>query len=186
LGLSTQIEAGVVPCFCLVSRHLAVRIVVLEEGTIMIANSVVRHVLQMSLLLLASSSALAQEQALALRAQDANLKWDTCPDPLPKGCGLAVLHGDPAKPNADVFLKLPGRSKIPLHTHTSAERMILVAGRMQLTFEGQKMAVLQPGSYAYGPAKKPHTAACTSDKPCILFIAFEGPVDIMAVAPANK
>jgi anti-sigma factor ChrR (cupin superfamily) len=130
--------------------------------------------------------AFAQEPALAFSAQAPDLKWDHCPDPLPKGCQLAVLHGDPAKPNADVFLKLPGASKIPMHTHTSAERMILVAGTMHLTFEGQKMAVLQPGSYAYGPATKPHTADCVSRKPCILFIAFEAPVDIKAATSGGK
>jgi len=40
----------------------------------------------------------------------------------PKGCGIAVLHGDPAKDNVDEFFKVPAKSTIPLHWHTSAER----------------------------------------------------------------
>ena len=65
--------------------------------------------LLLTTLLVSSSCALAQEPALALTARDAALKWGPCPAFLPKGCGLAVLHGDPSKPNADVFLKVPGK-----------------------------------------------------------------------------
>lgn len=152
----------------------------------MAAQTFVFRSLHMGALLLVSSLALAQEQALALNAQSPGLQWGPCPALLPKGCTLAVLHGDPAKPNADVFLKVPGKSSIPAHTHSSAERMVLVAGTMNLTYEGQKMTVLQPGSYAYGPANKPHTAVCVSSQPCILFIAFESPVDIKAATMEAK
>ena len=157
-----------------------------EENTIMAAQTFACRALQMGGLLAISSLAIAQEQALALNAQSPGLQWGACPAPLPTGCTLAVLHGDPAKPNADVFLKVPGKSTIPLHTHTSAERMVLVAGTLNVTYDGQKMTVLQPGSYAYGPANKPHSAVCVSSEPCILFIAFESAVDIKAVIAEAK
>lgn len=137
-------------------------------------------------LLAAAMPALAQEQALTFTARDPGLKWGGCPAFLPKGCGLAVLHGDPSKPNADVLMKVPGKSTIPMHTHTSAERMVLVAGELHVTYEGQKMSVLKVGSYAYGPAKAPHKAYCASAAPCVLFIAFEGPVDAIPVDSAGK
>jgi hypothetical protein len=35
---------------------------------------------------------------------------------------LAVLHGDPVKENADMFLQVPGDSVLADHKHTSAER----------------------------------------------------------------
>ena len=126
----------------------------------------------------------AAEPALAITADSPQLQWGPCPPFLPKGCGLSVLHGDTAKPNVDVFLKLPANSKLPAHIHTSAERMILVAGELQVTYQGQKMATLKPGSYAYGPAKRPHDGACVSATPCILFIAFEGPLDATPLAEA--
>jgi hypothetical protein len=75
-----------------------------------------------------SGAALAAEPALAIAASDAKLKWGSCPAFMPKGCGLAVLHGDPTKENADVFLRIPAKSTLPMHSHTSAERMILTAG----------------------------------------------------------
>jgi quercetin dioxygenase-like cupin family protein len=96
---------------------------------------------------------------------------------MPAGCGLAVLHGDPAKPNVDVFLKLPANSAIPDHWHSSAERMVLVAGELHVTYKGQPKVVLKAGDYAYGPAKLPHSASCASSTPCVLFIAFEAALD---------
>jgi quercetin dioxygenase-like cupin family protein len=107
-------------------------------------------------------------------------RWGPCPDFMPTGCALTVLRGDPAKPNADVFFKVPAGSTLPRHWHTSAERMVLIAGELHVTFAGQPPAVLKPGTYAYGPAKRAHGGACVSATPCILFIAFEAPVDAIA------
>ena len=42
-------------------------------------------------------------------------------------------------------------------------------------FSGE--ARLTPGTYAYGPAGRPHAGQCVSEADCILMIAFEGPVD---------
>ena len=149
--------------------------------------------LQATLLFLLSSigaSAFAEapvpEQALTQTANDAQLKWGPCPPFLPKGCGIAVLHGDPAKDNVDVFFKVPAKSTIPLHWHTSPERMVLVAGELHVTYDGQKKAVLKPGTYAYGPAKKPHNGYCASKVPCVLFIAFESPLDAAPVESTKK
>jgi quercetin dioxygenase-like cupin family protein len=104
---------------------------------------------------------------------------------MPAGCGLAVLHGDPAKANADVFLKVPGSALLPDHWHTSAERMVLVAGELHVTYKGQATIVLKPGTYAYGPARLPHSASCVGNVPCILFIAFESAVDAVPTEHAK-
>ena len=133
-----------------------------------------------------AAAAAAPEPALSQTAEDPQLKWGPCPPFMPKGCAIAVLHGDPAKPNLDVFLKVPAKSIIPSHWHTSAERMILVAGELQVTYDGQPMTVLKPGTYAYGPAKRSHHAVCTSSAECVLFIAFESPLDAVPVESATK
>jgi len=135
---------------------------------------------------LAIAQAPAPEPALAHSAQDAQLQWGPCPPFMPAGCGLAVLHGDPTKPNADVFLKVPANAVIPEHWHTSAERIVLVAGELSVTYKGQAKVVLKPGMYAYGPAKLPHSATCAGSGPCVLFIAFESAVDaVPSAAPAK-
>jgi quercetin dioxygenase-like cupin family protein len=128
----------------------------------------------------------AQDAPLARTVGDAALKWGGCPDFMPKSCEIAVLHGDPAKSNADIFFKVPANAVIPRHWHTSAERMVLVAGELHVTYDGHPTAVLTPGTYAYGPARMPHSATCGAAGPCVLFIAFESPVDAFASDAARK
>ena len=117
---------------------------------------------------------------LAKTFQDSNLTWGPCPEFLPEGCAISVLQGDPSKNNADIFFKVPGKSTIPRHWHTSPERMVLVSGELHVTYDGHETAVLKVGFYAYGPAKMSHMASCVSDEPCVLAIAFESPVDAVA------
>ncbi len=106
------------------------------------------------------------------------LDWFPCPEPLDfEGCHIAILHGDPSKPNSDVLFRMQPGTTAKEHWHNSAERMILISGEMHVTYEGEETQVLKSGSYAYGPSQKPHVAECVGDEPCILFIAFEKPVD---------
>ncbi len=146
------------------------------------------------LLVLACSFALAfafaeepaQEQPLIFTADDPRLEWGPCPDFMPAGCAIAVLQGDPAQRNADVFFRVPPNADIPRHWHTSAERMILVSGEFHVTFDGHQPMVARPGTYMYAPARLPHVARCAAGDPCILFIAFEEPVDAIPGAPPRE
>ncbi|HEX9783684.1 MAG TPA: cupin domain-containing protein [Opitutaceae bacterium] len=128
----------------------------------------------------------APEPALSSRAGDSQLKWGPCPAFIPQGCEIAVLHGDPAKANADIFFKVPGDFAIPRHWHTSAERMVLVSGELQVKYDGQETTTLKPGTYAYGPAKLPHSAYCLNGAACIIFIAFEAPIDAVPIENSTE
>ena len=130
----------------------------------------------------ASAEGPAGDPPLTMAFKDAGLKWGPCPPFIPQGCEIAVLHGDPAQPNVDVFFKVPGGFTIPKHWHTSAERMVLVSGELTVTYDGQKPVTLRRGNYAYGPAKLAHEATCKKGAPCVLFIAFESPLDATPVA----
>jgi quercetin dioxygenase-like cupin family protein len=158
-------------------RVLTIRILVRATATLLLSTAAA---------LPAFSEEAPRELALARRVNDAELKWGPCPAFFPAGCQIAVLHGDPAKPNADVFFRVSPRYDLPAHWHSSPERMVLVAGELHVTYEGQGPSVLKPGNYAYGPAKAVHHGRCVSDDACVLFIAFEGPVDATPVgAPAR-
>lgn len=133
---------------------------------------------------LAATVALAQSETLkelppTWAPGDSKLKWGGCPEGLPKGCQLAVLNGDPAKPGADVFLKLPAKSKVPPHKHTSVERIVIVEGDVSITYDGLKPVTFKRGTYHYGTAGAVHEASCISAQPCVLFISFEQPVDLI-------
>lgn len=127
------------------------------------------------------AAAQADESSSIKTVKDPNIAWGPCPAFLGEGCQMAVIHGDPAKPNADVFFKVPGNYEIPNHWHSSPERIILLTGKMSVTYEGENSGMLTPGRYAYGPAKKPHKAYCHKGEECILFIAFVDPVDAFEV-----
>jgi uncharacterized RmlC-like cupin family protein len=63
---------------------------------------------------------------------------------------------------------------------------VLVPGELHVTYDGHKTEVLKPGTYAYGPAKLPHKAECKQTGPCVLFIAFESPVDAVPSEDTSK
>lgn len=155
----------------------------------MCAQTMTHRLLKLGLtawLLLAGAPVSAQEPPLTRTPQDSKLKWGPCPPFLPKGCEISVLHGDPAKNNADIFFKVPANSILPRHWHTSAERMVLVSGELHVTYDGHKTTVLKPGTYAYGPPKLPHKAECKNAGPCVLFIAFVSPVDAVPSEGESK
>jgi quercetin dioxygenase-like cupin family protein len=114
---------------------------------------------------------------LAIDAGGSTVKWGGCPPIFPGACAMTVLQGDPAKPNSDVVLRIGPQTTLPRHKHSSAERMILLSGRLLVKYDGAPASLLKPSNYAYGPAGLPHVATCQSKVPCLLFIAFEGPVD---------
>ena len=121
------------------------------------------------------------ENSVVRSFEDPSLEWGGCPPFMPEGCNIAVLHGDPAKPNVDVLFKVNGKSSIPNHWHNSHERMVLLTGKMQVTYKGESTQTMNVGDYAYGPAKKPQKAKCLSKDQCILFIGFGEPLDAFAV-----
>ncbi|MEA3370380.1 MAG: cupin domain-containing protein [Campylobacterota bacterium] len=128
----------------------------------------------------------ADEPALVFKHNDKTLKWGPCPAFIGEGCQISVLHGDPAKNNLDIFFKVPSDFSIPHHWHTSAERMVLVSGTLRVTYDNQETERIETGMYAYGPSKRPHTAYCEKGDECILFIAFEEPLDAFEVMKAHK
>ena len=135
-------------------------------------------------LMLVAGTAVAEEnrgeKAFATGFQDSGVAWGPCPEFMPDGCAIAVLQGDPAQANADIYFRLPAGATAPRHWHHSAERMVLVAGEMSMTYDHQDPVTLSVGDYAYGPPKLPHSASCSRAGECILFIAFEEPVDAIA------
>ena len=147
--------------------------------------TLVRYLALALLLAAAAPASAAGEAAIHAHPTDAKLQWGPCPPVFPHGCEIAVVQGDPAAPHADVFLRVPAGYAIPAHRHTSPEHMTLAAGELEVTYAGQTPFTMRVGSYAFGPAKVPHEARCTSKVPCVLSIAFESAVDAEAASMVN-
>lgn len=126
----------------------------------------------------------AEDVPLVHAVDDPTLSWGPCPEFMPEGCRIAVVHGDPSRPNADVLFEVPGGSVIPRHWHSSEERMAALQGELEVRYDGHPAAALRAGRYAFGPARMPHSANCRSSEPCVLFIAFEAPVDAFEGEPS--
>ncbi len=77
------------------------------------------------------------ENSVLISIDDASLQWGPCPPFIPEGCKAAVLHGDLAVPNTDVVFQFDGGLDLPNHWHNSAERMILLSGELEVTYEGE-------------------------------------------------
>ena len=138
----------------------------------------------MTILAMMASPAAAEQQVFAFDRDDPDLEWIPCTDVahfFPEGCRATVLQGNPAERYADVLLRIPANAEIPNHYHTSAERMVLIAGEFHIHPDGQDTVVMTQGSYAYGPALAHHSAECKDEGDCYLFIAFEEPVDAIPV-----
>ncbi len=124
-----------------------------------------------------SQGSMGGDNSVAVNIIDGDLDWGNCPDFMPEGCKVSILNGDPSAKNADAVFKIQPNTDLPEHWHNSAERMILIEGEMDVTYEGESTKTLKAGYYAYGPEKKPHKARCNDSGPCYLFVAFEKPVD---------
>jgi anti-sigma factor ChrR (cupin superfamily) len=119
-----------------------------------------------------------EHTAFIRTAADPGIEWGACPEWMPEGCRLAVIQAlDPTGHNADALFRLAPGTRVPQHWHTSAERMILLSGEMGVNFHGQAPTRLDPFTYAYGPAALAHDTRCGDAGECILFIAFEEPID---------
>ena len=121
------------------------------------------------------------EMSIVKTASDIELIWNPAPEFFPR-CTFTILHGDITKPNLDFFFKIEPNTEVVNHTHNSPERMILISGELEVTYEGEKSRILKAGTYAYGPAKKPHKAKCLDSDPCVLFVAMVDPFDAIPIA----
>jgi quercetin dioxygenase-like cupin family protein len=139
------------------------------------------HLVITLILLSMSGLVAAGDNALVISHKDKTLQWGPCPDFIPKGCEIAVLQGDPAKNNLDIYFKVPGDFEIPHHFHTSQERMVLVSGTLEVSYDNHKKTTINVGDYAYGPAKLPHSAYCRKGDACVLYIGFVAPLDAVPI-----
>jgi quercetin dioxygenase-like cupin family protein len=128
----------------------------------------------------------AKGEAVSVTAAD--IKWGPAPPDLPKGVGLAVLHGDPSKKAPfTARLKMPPGYKIPPHWHTRDEQLTILSGLLILHM-GDKMDApatdLGPGSFHFLPAKMHHAAEAKGET--VVQIDGMGPFDIHYLNPADN
>lgn len=118
-------------------------------------------------------------------------QWGPAPPLLPAGAQIAVLSGDPTKPDAyAVRLKFPANYAIPAHSHPTDENVVIVSGALTfgmgdtLTKSAASNKTLTTGGYALMPADMNHFAYTTSQETTIVLYG-KGPVEFKYVNPSD-
>lgn len=89
--------------------------------------------------------------------------WGPAPPSLPPGAKMAVISGDPSKPEPfTIRAQFPNGYRIPPHWHPTDEHVTVLSGTfaaaMGETFDAKQLSDLTAGSYAVMSATMPHFA----------------------------
>jgi len=84
-----------------------------------------------------------------------------------------LLHTDAATGGMELLVRFPGGHVIAPHWHESNERIIVLEGQMTLKQDQGEM-ILNPGGYAYLPAKEVQRLSCSSTTRCTFYLAWDG------------
>jgi len=94
----------------------------------------------------------------------------------PPGSESVMLREDPKTGAMELLVRYPAGHVFSPHWHTANERMILLEGRMSLR-NGESEKFLEPGGYAYLPAKEVQRLACVSKTRCTFYVHWDGKLD---------
>jgi quercetin dioxygenase-like cupin family protein len=131
-------------------------------------------------------SAIAATAATAVNPAD--LKWGPAPTGLPKGATMAVLAGDPNKPERFLIrLNLPPGYRIPPHRHPSDEYVTVISGDFRVgmgdKLDPAKAKPLGAGGFALAPQRMNHFA--WTEHGAVVQVSAEGPFVIVYANPAD-
>lgn len=96
---------------------------------------------------------------------------------------IAVLNGDPQTGPSAVLLKFPPRFPGAMHAHTHAYHAVVVSGASKHWVDGQTEAdvpLQRPGDYWYQFGGQAHQDSFPTDEPTIIYVQFDGPLDVTA------
>lgn len=97
-----------------------------------------------------------------------DVKWVDGPPSLPPGAKIAILEGNPAKPEPFTMrLKLPAGYKVMPHFHPAVEHVTVLSGTLHLgagdTFDESKTTALGPGGFAVMQTGVKHFVWCKDE-----------------------
>ena len=125
----------------------------------------------------------------ALAAQMPALKWGPAPAVFPAGAKMAVLAGDPGKPEQfTVRLDFPAGYTIPAHFHPTDELVTVIRGTFLVgmgdRFDAAKTISLAGGGFIVAPAKMNHYARAKGHT--VVQVSAMGPFAMTYVNPADN
>jgi quercetin dioxygenase-like cupin family protein len=92
------------------------------------------------------------------------------------GAEAALLREDPQTGGLELFVRYPAGHVFAPHWHSANERIVLIEGTMSIQV-GDVHKDLQPGGYAFMPAKQVQTMACGTASRCGFYVYWDGKLD---------
>ncbi len=159
------------------------------------AFGVVRRVLPISLLLMATALVLGQGgrkggpgiagpgKAMSARYED--LKWEAIvPELGDDSPQISILRVDPETRATQLLIRVPKELHVPMHWHSANETHTVVQGTWVFEHEGEREQ-LGPGGFNYIPAKMRHQAWASDGS--LVFITVDSAWDVNWVSgPPTK
>jgi quercetin dioxygenase-like cupin family protein len=115
-------------------------------------------------------NAISAGNSARLLANPGELKWEKAAN----GSESATLRENPE--GVELLAHYPAGHVFPPHWHSANERVVLIEGRISMAEEGKKV-FLEPGGYAYMPAKQVQRMKCVSDTRCSFYVFWDGALD---------
>ncbi len=100
------------------------------------------------------------------------MKWERAAS----GSESTTLREDPKTGSVELFARYPAGHVFPPHWHSGNERIVLIEGRIAIE-DGPAKRFIEPGGYAYLPARQVQTMTCASETRCSFYVFWDAPLD---------
>ena len=128
--------------------------------------------MRIAIFLLAAGAAVAQHVA----TNPSTAKW-THEKNDPPGSESVLLREDPQTGGMDLLVRFPAGHVIAPHWHSANERLIVAEGKVSVRAGDAAETQLDPGGYAFLPAKEVQRIACVSQTRCTFYLSWDGKLD---------
>jgi quercetin dioxygenase-like cupin family protein len=109
----------------------------------------------------------------------ADAKWTHEAGDAP-GSESVLLREDPQTGGMELLARFPAGHVFAPHWHSANERIVLLEGRLLLRHD-DKEKLLEPGGFAFLPAREVQRMACVSKARCAFYVYWDGKLDNHAV-----
>jgi len=134
-----------------------------------------RSSVQLAGILVAAAILLAQTSGdTPVISNQKDLQWS--PESGTPGADGALLREDPATGAMELLVHYPAGHVFAPHWHSANERILLLEGTLSIQV-GSVHKELQPGGYAFLPAKQVQTMACGSASRCEFYVYWDSKLD---------
>ena len=91
----------------------------------------------------------------------------------PAGMESAMLRSDARSGGMELLVRFPAGHAMAAHWHESNERILVLEGRLTLRRDEGEVS-LDPGGYAFLPAREVQRMACGSKSRCTFYLSWDG------------